>query len=30
VPRIPRVAGLEVPEVPNILDEPETRTDLPR
>ena len=29
LPRIPRVAGLEVPEVPNILDEPETRTDLP-
>jgi len=26
VPKVPSVAGLEVPEVPNILDEPETRS----
>lgn len=30
IPKVPSLSGLEVPEVPNILDEPETRSDLPR
>lgn len=30
IPKVPSISGLEVPEVPNILDEPETRSDLPR
>lgn len=30
VPKVPNLQGMTVPEVPNILDEPETRSDLPR